>query len=93
MRSYIYRYENFAIKETCDGDYVVVNVNSSYDKHSHVKSVKIGKIICKLASKKKLPRSKDIYFINSLIRISSNREYIRRLENVKNVIENEEKKK
>lgn len=92
MSKIIYRYEQFVIKDTEDG-LVVVNNNGNYEHHSHVKHFEAGRAICKLAAKRKLPKSKDPYFINALIRVSKNKKYIRELENLLEQIELEREKK
>lgn len=78
----IYRYNQFAIKRTSDNKYIVVNLNGNYSNHAHIHNAHIGKVLCKLASKRQLPRSNDEYFINALIRISNNRKYIRELKDL-----------
>jgi len=88
MSRVIYRYEQFVIKETEDG-LVVVNNNGEYEHHSHVKHFEAGKAICKLAAKRKLPYSKDTFFINALIRVSKNKKYIRELKKRLDDIEKE----
>lgn len=88
MSKVIYRYEQFVIKETEDG-LVVVNNNGEYGHHSHVKHFEAGKAICKLAAKRKLPHSKDTFFINALIRVSKNKKYIRELKKRLDDIEKE----
>lgn len=88
MSKVIYRYEQFVIKETEDG-LVVVNNNGEYGHHSHVKHFEAGKAICKLAAKRKLPHSKDTFFINALIRVSKNKNYIRELKKRLEEIEKE----
>lgn len=88
MSKVIYRYEQFVIKETEDG-LVVVNNNGEYGHHSHVKHFEAGKAICKLAAKRKLPHSKDTFFINALIRVSKNKKYIRELKKRLDEIEKE----
>ena len=88
MSKVIYRYEQFVIKETEDG-LVVVNNNGEYEHHSHVKHFEAGKAICKLAAKRKLPHSKDTFFINALIRVSQNKNYIRELKKRLDEIEKE----
>lgn len=88
MSKVIYRYEQFVIKETEDG-LVVVNNNGEYEHHSHVKHFEAGKAICKLAAKRKLPHSKDTFFINALIRVSKNKNYIRELKKRLDEIEKE----
>ena len=72
MSKIIYRYEQFVIKKTEDGGLVVVNNNGEYEHHSHVKHFEAGRAICKLAAKRKMPHSKDTFFINALIRKGEN---------------------
>lgn len=88
--NYIYRYEQFVVKKTSEGEFVVVNLNAGYENHSHVKSVQAGKALCKLAAKRKLPKKMDLYFIESLIRLSNNRKYLIELKQLKTLIENNE---
>lgn len=88
MSKIIYRYEQFVIKDTENG-LVVVNNNGDYQHHSHVKHFEAGRAICKLAAKRKLPHSKDTYFINALIRVSKNKKYIRDLKQILEEIEKE----
>ena len=90
MSKVIYRYEQFVIKDTEDG-LVVVNNNGNYEHHSHVKHFEAGRAICKLAAKRKLPRSRDTFFITALIRVSKNKKYIRELEALLKEIEEEKK--
>lgn len=91
MNNYIYRYEQFVLKKTLDGNFVVVNINSKYECHSHVKTVEAGKALCKLAAKHKLPKKKDLYFVESLIRLSNNKKYLAELKRLKNDLINEQK--
>lgn len=84
---YIYRYDQFVIKKTKEDGYVVINLNASYDCHSHVKSIQAGKALCKLAAKRKVPRNRDLYFIESLIRLSNNRKFLIELKQLKQDIE------
>ena len=88
MSNYVYRYEQFVVKKTTDGGFVVVNTKSSYECHSHVKSVQAGKALCKLAAKHKLPKNNDLYFIESLIRLTNNKKYLCELNKLKNDIMN-----
>lgn len=87
MNNHVYRYNQFIIKKTDDG-FVVINSRSDYKHHSHVKSIHTGKILCKLASKHKLPRNNDIYFIESLIRLTNNTKYLIELNKLKSDIIN-----
>ena len=88
MNNYVYRYDQFVVRKTTDGGFVVVNTKSSYDCHSHVKSVQAGKALCKLAAKHKLPKNKEIYFIESLIRLTNNKKYLCELNKLKSDILN-----
>lgn len=83
MNNYVYRYEQFVVKKTTDGGFVVVNTKSSYEHHSHVKTIQAGKALCKLAAKHKLPKNNDLYFIESLIRLTNNKKYLCELNKLK----------
>lgn len=73
------RYKNYVVFRTNNG-FVVVNVNKPFKSgHTHVQRFDIAMILCKLAYRKQLPRSKIKYFIESLIRISNDKDYIREL--------------
>lgn len=89
MNNYIYRYDQFVVRKTTDGGFVVVNTKSAYACHSHVKSVQAGKALCKLAAKHKLPKNNDLYFVESLIRLTNNKKYLCELKQLKdNIINN-----
>lgn len=89
MSSYIYRYDQFVVRKTTDGDFVVVNTKSGYECHSHVKSIQAGKALCKLAAKHKLPKNNDLYFVESLIRLTNNKKYLCELKQLRqNIIDN-----
>ena len=88
MNNYVYRYDQFIVRKTTDGGFVVVNTKSSYECHSHVKSVQAGKALCKLAAKHKLPKNNDLYFIESLIRLTNNKKYLCELNKLKSDIIN-----
>lgn len=88
MNNYVYRYEQFVVKKTTDGGFVVVNTKSSYEHHSHVKTIQAGKALCKLAAKHKLPKNNDLYFIESLIRLTNNKKYLCELNKLRDDILN-----
>lgn len=88
MNGYVYRYEQFVVRKTTDGGFVVVNTKSGYECHSHVKSIQAGKALCKLAAKHKLPKNNDLYFIESLIRLTNNKKYLCELNKLKQDIIN-----
>ena len=91
MNNYVYRYDQFVVRKTTDGGFVVVNTKSSYECHSHVKSVQTGKALCKLAAKHKLPKNNDLYFIESLIRLTNNKKYLCELNKLKSDILNNQR--
>lgn len=91
MNNYVYRYDQFVVRKTTDGGFVVVNTKSSYECHSHVKSVQAGKALCKLAAKHKLPKNNDLYFIESLIRLTNNKKYLCELNKLKSDILNNQR--
>lgn len=88
MNNYVYRYDQFVVRKTTDGGFVVVNTKSNYECHSHVKSVQAGKALCKLAAKHKLPKNNDLYFIESLIRLTNNKKYLCELKKLRDDIIN-----
>ena len=88
MNNYVYRYDQFVVRKTTDGGFVVVNTKSDYNCHSHVKSIQAGKALCKLAAKHKLPKNNDLYFIESLIRLTNNKKYLCQLNKLKQDILN-----
>lgn len=66
-------------------DFVVYNTKKKFTKgHVHVKSFKIGRTLIDLAIKKKLP--KNPYLALSLMRISNDEEYIKKLKELKESI-------
>ena len=47
-----------------------------------------GKALCKLAAKHKLPKNNDLYFIESLIRLTNNKKYLCELKKLRDDIIN-----
>ena len=70
MSKIIYRYEQFVIKKTENGELVVVNNNGEYEHHSHVKHFEAGRAICKLAAKRKIINSNKISSSSVKLKIS-----------------------
>lgn len=73
------KYGKFAICKKSNG-YLVVNINKPFkDGHTHVRRHDIAHIICKLAYRKQLPKSKSKRFLESLIRISEDKDYMAKI--------------
>lgn len=74
----IYKKENFIIIPVCK-DYLVINTNKIFKEgHTHVKSIGIARMLIDLALEKRLP--KNPYFVGNLIRIATDKEYIKQLQ-------------
>lgn len=70
------KYGKFVICKKSNG-YLVVNLNKPFkDGHTHVQRHDIAHILCKLAYRKQLPKSRSERFLKSLIRISEDKDYI-----------------
>lgn len=73
------KYRHFSITKKGDG-YLVVNTDKPFKKgHTHVNRHDVAEILCKLAHRKQMPKSKSKWFIESLIRISDDIGYVNRL--------------
>lgn len=83
----LYKRKNFKIYGTVSSDegYLIVNENKEFEQgHSHINNYKLAKHIIDLAINHKIPRNDKTFIIDSLIRISSDKDYVRRLSQVKN---------
>ena len=79
MSVQIYQNPDFKIYKAGDG-YIVHNKHKNFkDGHTHVKNYDICMIMIKLIERKEMPKSKNRYFIQSLIRISNDKKYISRI--------------
>lgn len=88
-----YQKNQYIIFKVSDG-LVVYNTEKRFkDGHTHLKSFRVAKTIIELSIKRKFPSSHDPYFIDSLIRISDNQEYIFKLKEIKTTRENKTKQK
>lgn len=73
----IYRRNKYIIVPVCS-DYLVINTNKIFKKgHTHVKKINTAKMLINLAIFKEIP--KNPYFIQNLIRISDDENYIKKL--------------
>ncbi|MBV7274581.1 hypothetical protein [Clostridium thailandense] len=79
MSVQIYQNPDFKIYKAGDG-YIVHNKHKNFkDGHTHVKNYDICMIMIKLIERKEMPKSKNRYFIQSLIRISNDKKYISKI--------------
>lgn len=79
MSVQIYQNPDFKIYKAGDG-YIVHNKHKNFkDGHTHVKNYDTCMIMIKLIERKEMPKSKNRYFIQSLIRISNDRKYINKI--------------
>lgn len=63
-------------------DFLIININKIFKTgHTHVKSLDICKLLISLVINKKIP--KNVNFVDNLIRISVDKNYIKRLEKLK----------
>lgn len=61
--------------------FLVINPKKEFKNgHTHIKSKSQAFYLCDCAYKKKIPKNTNNYFLTSLIRISTDNNYIRKLE-------------
>jgi len=79
----IYRKDEFVILKASEG-FIVYNTKKEWENgHSHLKSLKAAKTVINLVQKGKLPRNRGFYYLTTLQRISTEKEYIERIEQLK----------
>ena len=69
------------IQRGSHNDYVVYDTSNFKNHHAHVKSYTIAKILKRNVENREIPKSTDIRLIESHIRVSTDKEYIRILTN------------
>lgn len=82
----IYKVKHFCVYEV-GHEYIVHNLNKVWkDKtdlskygHTHIRNKKTAIWICDLAAHRSIPRTDCLYFYQSLIRLSDNDDYTRKL--------------
>ena len=82
----IYKKRNYVIYATNkDKSYIVCNMNKDFSKgHTHIHNYNTAKYLINAALNFSVPpNSTSIYIIDSLIRISKNKEYIQKLKVLK----------
>lgn len=86
MSDVVYRSREYIILSKRKHDktgFIVVNTKKEFNQgHTHVTNFNSAKTLIKLSQKCKIPNSKNKYFIQSLIRISRDKTYINRLNNM-----------
>lgn len=83
MEDLVFKKEEYVVLEKRkEGrkNYIVVNTKKKFEEgHTHLKSYKSARCAVDYAIKKKVPRNTDLYFLVSLIRITRDEEYRRKL--------------
>lgn len=86
MSDVIYRNREFIILKKKKG-FIIVNTNKDFKKgHTHIKNYNMAKTIIDLVKHNKVPKTKNKYILNSLIRISNDNKYIEKLEEIKKYV-------
>lgn len=67
-------------------EWIVYNPDSFKTCHTHVRHKRIALKIKFLVENKIIPNSRNIYFVDSCIRVAKNKPYLRRLEEYRSVI-------
>ena len=84
MDNVIYRKAEFIIIQVQDGKrkgFIVHNTKKSFKEgHTHLQSLDTAKVVINNAIGKKIPKSHNEYIITSHIRISNDKKYIEKLE-------------
>ncbi|MGL5718006.1 MAG: hypothetical protein ACRCX2_33695 [Paraclostridium sp.] len=79
MDKLVYIKKNFLIDKVSNG-YIVININKDFKcGHTHLKSFKASKTAIDLVLNRKIPRSTNFYYLESLIRLSDDEIYIKKL--------------
>ncbi|MEG1311939.1 MAG: hypothetical protein RSD47_08040 [Romboutsia sp.] len=89
MYNKIYERKEFMIFQVKDG-YIVYNTRKVFEEgHTHLKHFESAKTAIDLVINKKVPKSTDVYYLSSLIRISEDNQYISK---INELIESREQK-
>lgn len=79
MYNKIYEKKNFIIFQVKEG-FVIYNTKKSFQEgHTHLKHFEAAKTAVDLVINKKVPKSTDLYYLSSLIRISDDEKYIKQV--------------
>lgn len=84
----VYRKQGFIIIRV-DNGFIVINTTKEFKEgHTHIKSLEVGKTLIDCALHNKMPKTRNLYLLQSLIRISSNEKQIKDLESLIEVRKN-----
>lgn len=91
----VFKKAYFNIYSDHDGCYIIHNTKKPFEKgHTHIREFNTAVYLINLALHKSLPNRNLKYFIESLIRISTDQEYINKLMNQsKNTLQKNKKRK
>lgn len=83
MSSIVYKNKEYIIVKEQD-NYIIINTKKDFNQgHTHIKNYNIAKTIVRLCKNSKMPKSKNKYIVNSIIRISNDNEYTKKLKEIK----------
>lgn len=83
MSDVIYRKKEYIIIRKHSG-YIIINTQKDFKEgHTHIKNYNMAKTLINLVKNNKLPKSNNLYILDSLIRLSANKNYIKELEKLK----------
>lgn len=81
----IYRKKSFVIYRVRDG-YIVYNKEKPFSEgHTHINNINTAKYIINISISKELPEHLTDYLLESLIRLSSDCEFVIRIENLRKI--------
>lgn len=82
MSDVVYRNREFIILKKKKG-FIIINTNKDFKEgHTHIKNYNMAKTIIDLVKHNKTPKTKNKYILDSLIRISNDKDYIERIKNL-----------
>ena len=84
----LYKRKNFKIYASVskDNGYIIVNMKKPFEQgHSHVNDYKLAKHIIDLAINHRVPNKEKTFIIDSLIRLTSDKDYIKKLKYTKSL--------
>lgn len=80
----VYKKAYFNVYSTYDGEYIIHNTKKDFqDGHTHIREFGTARYLVDLALHKSVPNRHLNYFIESLIRISTDSDYINELKQIK----------
>lgn len=92
MDKLVYIKKHFTIIEVSNG-FIVVNTSKVFKEgHTHLKSFNASKTAIDLVLNRKIPKSTNFYYLESLIRLSDDVKYIQKLNELINVRKHKGKK-